>query len=77
MREEISEPTGSAVRAGVHWSFRGLRRLDEEEFGRAAYRAMEVVFQVHNEFGRLLSLPHFPAINFLASKLRSNQSKNA
>ena len=29
----------------------GLRRLDEEEFGRAAYRA--VVFQVHNEFGRL------------------------
>src|SRR6266545_2625967 len=31
----------------------GLRRLDEEEFGSAAYRAMEVVFQVHNEFGRL------------------------
>lgn len=31
----------------------GLRRLDDEEFGRAAYRAMEVVFQVHNEFGRL------------------------
>lgn len=31
----------------------GLRRLEDEEFGRAAYRAMEVVFQVHNEFGRL------------------------
>lgn len=31
----------------------GLRRLEDEEFGRVAYRAMEVVFQVHNEFGRL------------------------
>ncbi len=31
----------------------GLRRLDDKEFGRVAYRVMEVVFQVHNEFGRL------------------------
>ena len=31
----------------------GLRRLDDKEFERAAYRVMEVVFQVHNEFGRL------------------------
>src|ERR1043166_2248671 len=31
----------------------GLRRLGDEEFGNAVYRAMEVVFQVHNEFGRL------------------------
>ena len=35
----------------------GLRRLDDEEFGRVAYRVMEVVFLVHNEFGRLFDEP--------------------
>lgn len=31
----------------------GLRRLAEEEFGRIAYQVMEIVFRVHNDFGRL------------------------
>jgi GxxExxY protein len=31
----------------------GLRRLDDKEFERVAYRVMEEVFRVHNEFGRL------------------------
>src|SRR5947208_2295777 len=31
----------------------GLRRLNDEEFKHAVYEAMEIVFAVHNEFGRL------------------------
>src|ERR1035438_9805937 len=33
----------------------GLRRLDYEQFAQAAYQVMEVVFAVHNEFGRLFN----------------------
>jgi GxxExxY protein len=35
----------------------GLRRLDEREFGQAAYDVMQVVFAVHNEMGRLFDEP--------------------
>jgi GxxExxY protein len=31
----------------------GLRRLEYDDFGQAAYRVMEAVFAVHNEFGHM------------------------